>query len=113
MRESSLTDAVSTWCVPAFSSAVRASGISEVVKSTASVAAVRAIYVRRRRRLAPDSPLIVQTDGILEALDKLEGDTFEMILFVTHDGAKGIVMTTASGIPIFAFPLRTAKNSDE
>ncbi|MEU8410184.1 hypothetical protein AB0C19_28630 [Micromonospora sp. NPDC048842] len=109
MHESSLVDAVETWCAAAFSSAVRASGIREAEGSTASVAAVRTIYVRRRRRLAPDSPLTVQTNGILEALDKLEGDTFEMIRFSTHDGLKGIVLATESGVPVFAFPLPYGK----
>ncbi|MBE1492565.1 hypothetical protein [Plantactinospora soyae] len=105
MHDSTLFDAVATWCTAAFSSAVRASGIRDAEGSTASVAAVRAIYVRRRKRLAPDSPLTVQTNGILEALDKLEGDTFEMIRFSTNDGLKGIVMATESGVPVFAFRL--------
>lgn len=105
MNELSVLEAVAKWCAPAFSSAVRASGIREVEGSTASVVAVKAIYVRRRRNLAPDSPLVIQTNGILEALDKLEGETFEMIRFSTHNGLKGIVMTTESGIPVFAFSL--------
>lgn len=105
MNESSLVDAVARWCTAAFSSAVRASGIREVEGSDASVAAVRVIYIRRRKRLAPDSPIMAQVNKILEALDKLDGDTFEMIRFSTHDGHKGIVMATESGTPVFAFPL--------
>lgn len=104
MHESSVIDAVATWCPTAFYLAVRDSGIREMEGSTASIAAVRAIYIRRGKQLAPGSPLIVQVNGVLEALDKLEGDEFEMIRFTTHGGLKGIVMAE-SGLPIFAFPL--------
>jgi hypothetical protein len=112
MHESSLVDAVTTWCAATFSSAVRASGIRETEASTASIASVRTIYIRRRRQLPSDSPLTIQANGILDALDQLEGDTFEMIRFSTNDGLKGIVMASNSGIPVFAFPLPYGKEFD-
>jgi hypothetical protein len=105
MDEQSLVAAVASWCTETFSSAVRASGIREVEESIASVADVRTIYIRRLRQLAPNSPLTVQTNGILAALDRLEGDTFAMARFTTNDGLRGIVMSTESGDPVFVFPL--------
>jgi hypothetical protein len=104
--ESSLVDAVIAWCAADFASEVRASGISEIVESAASVDAVRTIYRRRRRRLSPTSPLIAQTDGILDALDQLQGDDFLMVRLGTQRGAKGIVMSSLSGVPVYAFPLK-------
>jgi hypothetical protein len=95
----------------AFASAVRAAGISEIVESVAEVRAVRSVYVRRRRRLTLESPLIAQTDGILEALDKLQSGSFLMIRFGTRTGLKGIVMATMSGTPIYAFPLTSETGS--
>jgi hypothetical protein len=105
MDDDLLAEALFRWCVPAFAASVRAAGIERREQSHADVDAMRTIYDRRRRRAAVGSPMLTQIDGILRALDSVQGDEVGMLHFVARDGREGIVLTDQLGVPLFAFPV--------
>src|SRR5690349_10369288 len=69
--QAALMGALTRWCSPGFVASVNAGGIAHIEGSPADVAAMRTIYLRRRRRAGHDPRLMTQIEGVLRALDSV------------------------------------------
>ncbi|HWH01220.1 MAG TPA: hypothetical protein VNV66_18350 [Pilimelia sp.] len=106
MDERQVVKALQTWCAPEFADKVMQSGIAEISASIASVDSVRTIYLRRYHNAPPNSVARAQALAVLDALKRVDGADFGMAAFESNGGAKGIVMATLDGEPLYAFGIR-------